>query len=273
MSDKNEVTRTGVIGLGAMGAQFARHLAGKGFTVAGYDVDVDAMRRASEHGVKTCLSAAQVGEHAEAVIVMVATDAQVEGVIAQSGLLDTLPRGAVICIASSCAPDTCRRLAALAADKGIGVVDCPVVGGQEAADNGTVTSYAGGEPQWFARAKPVLAAYSAQVLHLGPVGSGQIAKTINNMLLWSCMVANFETLTLAKKLGADVPRLIEALLQGSGANWSLSRWGKGTGKWAEKDMDVALELAQAAKVPMPLGGLVDQLVKSINQETMKALLS
>ena len=68
-------------------------------------------------------------------------------------------------------------------------------------------------------------------------------------------------------------KLIEALGHGSGANWSLSRWGKSTGKWAEKDMDVALELAQAAKVPMPLAALVDQLMKGINQERMKALLS
>jgi 3-hydroxyisobutyrate dehydrogenase-like beta-hydroxyacid dehydrogenase len=87
------------------------------------------------------------------------------------------------------------------------------------------------------------------------------------------MAANFEALTLAKELGADIPRLIAALDAGSGANWSLSRWGKSTGKWAEKDMDVALDLAQAAKIPMPLGGLVDQLMKRINQERMKALLS
>ena len=66
---------------------------------------------------------------------------------------------------------------------------------------------------------------------------------------------------------------IEALGHGSGTNWSLSRWGKSTGKWAEKDMDVALDLAQSAKMPMPLAGLVDQLVKHLNQERMKSLLS
>ena len=92
------------------------------------------------------------------------------------------------------------------------------------------------------------------------------------MLLWACMAANFEALTLAKELGADMPKLVAALGHGSGANWSLSRWGKSTGKWAEKDMDVALDLAQAAKVPAPLGALVDQLMKGINQERMKALL-
>jgi 3-hydroxyisobutyrate dehydrogenase len=269
----NRVTRTGVIGLGAMGLQMARHMAGKGFNVTGFDIDVDAMRRASEHGVKTCLSPTQVGEHAEVVIVMVANDHQVEEVIAQSGLLDHLAAGSVICIASSCAPETCRRMEAIAAARGIGVLDCPVVLGQEAANNGVVTSYVGGEARWLERARPVLMTFSAQVLHLGPSGTGQIAKTINNMLLWACMAANFESLTLAKKLGADIPRLVAALGHGSGANWSLSRWGKSTGKWAAKDMDVALDLAQVAKVPVPLGGLVDQLMKEINQDRMKALLS
>src|SRR5262245_50512837 len=96
----NAARRAGAIGLGAMGLQMARHMVAKGFDVAGYDVDVDAMRRASELGVKTCLSPAQVGEHAEVVVVMVATDRQVEEVIAQSGLLDRLNRGSVICISS-----------------------------------------------------------------------------------------------------------------------------------------------------------------------------
>ena len=73
--------------------------------------------------------------------------------------------------------------------------------------------------------------------------------------------------------GADIPRLTAPPGRGSGANWSLSRWGKSTGKWAEKDMDVALEIAQHAKMPMPLAGLVDQLVKNLNQERMKALMS
>ena len=189
------------------------------------------------------------------------------------GLIDALAPGSVICIASSVAPETCRRLAALAAAKNIGVLDTPVVLGQEAADNGTCTVYVGGEERWFLRARPVLQTFGRDIMHLGDVGSGQIAKMINNMLLWATMVANFESLTLAKQLGMDIPKLAAALGHGSGANWSLSRWGKSTGKWAEKDMDTALELAQAAKVAVPLGGLVDQLVKGINQERMKALLS
>jgi 3-hydroxyisobutyrate dehydrogenase-like beta-hydroxyacid dehydrogenase len=273
MSEKESVSRTGVIGLGAMGLQMARHMATKGFAVAGYDVLPEANARAQQHGVKICGSVAEVGAHAEAVIVMVATDEQVREVVLQSGLIDRLAGGAVICIASSVSPELCRELEAAAARKGIGVLDTPVVLGQEAANNGMLTVYVGGADAAFARAQPVLAAFGRQVLHLGASGNGQIAKTINNLLLWACMAANFEALGLAKKLGADIPRLVAALGQGSGANWSLSRWGKSTGKWSEKDMDVALELAQDAHVPMPLAGLVDQLMKQIDQEKMKALLS
>jgi 3-hydroxyisobutyrate dehydrogenase-like beta-hydroxyacid dehydrogenase len=262
-----------MIGLGAMGLQMARHMAAKGFEVAGYDIKAEANELARRHGVGLCGSVAELGSRADVVIVMVQTDEQVSEVVLGSGLLDRLARGAVICIASSVSPDLCRELAEDAAERGIGVLDTPVVLGQEAANNGTLTIYVGGEEADFERAKPVLAAFGREVLYLGASGSGQIAKTINNMLLWACMTANFEALSLAKKLGGDVPRLVAALAHGSGANWSLSRWGKSTGKWSEKDMDVALELAQDAKMPVPLAGLVDQLIKQINQEKMKALLS
>jgi 3-hydroxyisobutyrate dehydrogenase-like beta-hydroxyacid dehydrogenase len=267
------VSRVAVIGLGAMGLQMARHAAAKGFAVTGYDIDPAAAARAHQHAITTCGSAAEAADGVEVAIVMVQTDSQVEDVITRSGLLEGVNAGAVICIASSIAPETCRHLAALAAARDIGLLDTPVVLGQEAANNGTLTVYVGGDERHVARARPVLQAFGRHVLHLGPVGAGQIAKTINNVLLWACMSANMEALTLAKRLGADVPRLIEALGQGSGANWSLSRWGKSTGKWAEKDMDVALELAQSARVPMPLAGLVDQLMKGVDQQKMKALLA
>jgi 3-hydroxyisobutyrate dehydrogenase-like beta-hydroxyacid dehydrogenase len=273
MSERPRQTlRTGMVGLGAMGLQMARHLTNKGFDVAGYDIAAEAMRRAGPLGIHCCASAAEVASRAEVVVVMVQTDAQVDEVVG-TGLLAALKRGAVICIASSVSPDTCRRLEALAAERGIGVLDTPVVLGQMAADEGTLTVLVGGEEKWLKKARPALAAFGRHILHIGPSGHGQIAKTVNNMLLWACMCANLEALTLAKALGADIPRLIEALAFSSGANWSLSKWGKGTGKWAEKDMDVALDLAQAAKVPLPLNGLVDQLMKTVNQERMRALLA
>jgi 3-hydroxyisobutyrate dehydrogenase len=138
------ISNTGVIGLGAMGMEMARHMAAKGFEVHGTDIDQDAMRRASAHGVQLCGSAAELGERAEIVVVMVATDAQVDQVIRTSGLLHRLRPGAVICISSSIAPQTCRDLATVAAALDIGVIDTPVVLGQEAANKGELTVYAGG---------------------------------------------------------------------------------------------------------------------------------
>ena len=272
MEQRNEVaTRAGMIGLGAMGLQMARHVA-KGFSVAGYDVAPEAMARAAEFGVEAIGSPAELGRRAEVIVVMVQADEQVDDVVSGSGLLDVLAPGSVLCIASSTAPTTCQRLAGLAAPRGVGVLDTPVVHGQRGADTGTLTVLAGGEERWLERARPVLATFSRHIVHVGPSGHGQIAKTVNNMLLWACICANYEALSLAKKLGADIPRLIDAMNYASGANAPLARWGQSTGKWAEKDMDVALTLAQEAKLSLPLSGLVDQLMKNMDQEKMKALL-
>ena len=267
------VKNTGVIGLGAMGHPMARHMVLKGFSVTGYDVAPEAMSRAMAAGIKPVANPADVGANAEVVIVMVATDAQVEDVITHSGLLDKLAKGSVICISSSTSPETARELEAICAKRGIGLLDTPVVLGQEAADNGTLTVFCGGDLAAFEKAKPALSAFGANVMHVGPCGTGQLTKTANNMLLWACMVANYEVLSFARKMGADIPKLIAALEYSSGANWSLARWGRSTGKWAEKDMDVALELAQEAKVPVPLAALVDQLMKGMTQDKMRALLA
>ncbi|MBZ7927363.1 NAD(P)-dependent oxidoreductase (plasmid) [Ensifer adhaerens] len=269
----NTKPKAGVIGLGAMGYQMARHLKEKGFTVSGYDVSAEATTKSEAIGIPTRTDIAAVGSTSNVVIVMVQTDKQVVEVIREGGLLASLAPGSVICIASSIAPVTCRQLESEAAEKGVGVLDTPVVLGQEAADNGTLTVFAGGEANWLEAARPVLSAFSGNILHIGPSGTGQIAKTANNMLLWACICANFEALSLARELGANVPTLVSALMHSSGANWSLSRWGKSTGKWAEKDMDVALDLAQSVKLPLPLNGLVDQLMKSMNKERMQSLLN
>ena len=267
------MTSTGMIGLGAMGNPMARHMATKGFSVTGYDVAGDLIVKASRSGIKPATSPAEVGRASDVVVIMVVSDEQVREVILSHGLLDSMQPGSVICIASSVSPETCRELEATAAAKGVGILDTPVVLGQKACDEGVMTVYVGGDEKAFQKAEPVLKTFGRNVIHLGPIGSGQIAKMANNMLLWAIISANFEVLTLARKLGADIPRLIKALEFSSGANASLARWGESTGKWAEKDMDVALEIAQDAKCPVPLAALVDQLMKGMNQEKMLSVFN
>lgn len=270
---ENNHEKVAVIGLGAMGYQMARHLVNAGFKVNGCDVVPEAVQRLAETtGATICSSPVEIDELCQTVIVMVATDAQVDDVVVKSGLLDRLKPGAVICVASSCSPTTAQALEQICNEREIGLLDTPVVLGQQAANDGTLTTFVGGTEEAFDRARPALQAFSGQVLHVGGSGMGQLTKTINNLLLWSCMSANYEALSFAKKAGADIPKLVDALQHSSGANWSLSRWGKSTGKWAEKDMDVALDLAQSLQQPVPLTALVDQLMKGMNQEKMKALL-
>ena len=223
MNQTTAVKRTGMIGLGAMGIQFARHMMHKGFDVAGYDVDSAAVERAAKDGIKAPGSAAAVGKHAEVVVIMVATDAQVES--AGTLLIDALAPGSVICIASSVAPETCRDLATRAAAKNIGVLDTPVVLGQEAADNGTCTVYVGGDERWLARARPVLETFGRDVLHIGDVGTGQIAKMINNMLLWATMVANFESLDAGEKARHEYSEARHRARQGFAAPTGRCRAG------------------------------------------------
>src|SRR5204863_2324856 len=143
----------------------------KGFEVSGYDINADAANKAATHGVRICAAIADVGKNAEVVFVMVANDTQIHDVIERSGLLDVLARGSVIAIASSCSPETCRDLAKLAAPKGIGIVDVPLVLGQEAMDNGQVVAYVGGDDASVAKARPAIAAFSKQVLHVGELGA------------------------------------------------------------------------------------------------------
>lgn len=263
----------GVIGLGAMGFQMARHMRLQGFAVAGYDISAETNAKAADLGVIIGGDVADVARQSDVVFVIVQTDRQVEDVIGgPEGLLNSMRPGSVICIASSVSPDTCKRIEAEAAERGIGVLDTPLILGQKAADEGRLTIFVGGKAEWLEKARPLLSAFGRNIFLIGESGAGQVGKTVNNMLLWSCICANYEALSLGKRLGVDIPTLVAALEFSSGANNSLSRWGQSTGKWAEKDMDVALELAQQVKLPIPLNGLVDQLMKTMNRERMKALL-
>lgn len=261
---------TAMVGLGAMGLPMAGHMARHGFEVWGYDIDPATLAAAQAQAIRPARDLEDLGRRAEIIVVMVQTDAQVKDVT--QALLAGVKPETVICIASSTAPATCRALAQRARASGTGVLDTPVALGQAAADSGTLTVFVGGEARWFEKARPVLAAFGKEVLHVGASGAGQVTKIANNLLLWACMSANYEVLALVRRLGVAPASLLEPLMKSSGANWSLSRWGRSTPKWAEKDLDVALALAQEVKTPLPLTALVDQLMKEITPAKMRALL-
>jgi 3-hydroxyisobutyrate dehydrogenase len=180
--------------------------------------------------------------------------------------------GQVLVITATSHPDMVRECAAIAKKAGIGVIDAPVCFGLDGAKNGTLASTVGGSKKDVEKARPVLESYSRAVHHLGELGAGEIGKTINNMLHWAHCTANYEAILLAKVYGIDGQKMRETLLQCPGTNGTLERWDSTRFTWQEKDMDIALDLAQKRKLPLPFFGQVDQLIKNYQADDVAALL-
>lgn len=262
--------KTAIIGVGAMGIDIAGHVLRAGHEVTGFDVSEEQMKLAAEAGIPTARSIAEAITGAELALVVVATDDQSQTVTRE--ILATGSGGMTIAILATNRMDTMCALSAECDAKGFRFVDAPVVFGRLGAKEGNLVSLCGGTAKDVARIEPVLKSYSRAVHHVGPVGAGQLAKTCNNMMHWAACVANYETLLLAKRYGVDAQRMREVLLDCPAHNTTLKRWDTTRFTWHEKDMDIALELAQAGGLTLPLYGQVDQLVKRLGPDRVKELL-
>jgi 3-hydroxyisobutyrate dehydrogenase-like beta-hydroxyacid dehydrogenase len=261
--------QVGFVGVGAMGAAMAGHVARGGHDVAVFDLDVDAMAKAAEQsGVSAAADMTEIAS-CDIVIIVVATDDQSHAVVAE--LLEASATG-VLVIAGTNHPRTMIDLAGRCAQAGASFVDAPVCFGLKGAIDGDLVSLCGGDAAHVDTIRPVLACYSRSVEHLGPVGCGQLGKTCNNMMHWAACVANYEVLSLAKSCGIDAQAMRETLLKCPARNTTLERWDSTRFTWHEKDMDVALDLSQQAALSLPLFGMVDQLVKRLGPDGVKALL-
>jgi 3-hydroxyisobutyrate dehydrogenase len=262
--------KVAVVGTGEMGLAMAGHMLDKGQTVSAFDINAERLGLARDRGVATAASLRELAKAAEAFILVVATDEQVVEVSEQ--LAQHAADGATIVIAATISVETVRNLGPRLAARGKRLVDAPVVYGASGARAGTLLSLCGGAAEDIERVRPALMCYSRDVIHVGPLGAGQVAKTCNNLLHWVHCVANFETLLIAKRYGLDAQRMREVLLQCPGTNGTLQRWDTTRFTWQEKDMDLTLELAQKAGLMLPLSGQVDQLIKTLTAADVKALL-
>ncbi len=262
--------KVGVVGTGEMGLAMTGHLIDKGFEVTAYDIDAARLVTAGERGANIASGLEDIATKAEVFILVVATDDQVRDVTRV--LADHAGEGAIIVTAATNAPDRMRENGEIAATGGKRFIDAPVVYGAAGARAGNLLSLCGGDAADVEAVRPVLMAYSRDVLHIGPLGAGQMAKACNNLMHWVHCVANFETLALAKRYGLDAQRMREVLLECPAQNGTLSRWDNTRFTWQEKDMDLTMEMAQKAGLMLPLAGQVDQLVKKLSAADVKALL-
>jgi 3-hydroxyisobutyrate dehydrogenase-like beta-hydroxyacid dehydrogenase len=217
-----------------------------------------------------CRTIDELARAAELFVLVVATDEQVVAVADE--LTEKAGDDAIIVVAATISPDTVRDLGRRVAARGKRLVDAPVVYGSSGARAGTLLSLCGGDEQDVEKVRPALICYSRDVVHIGPVGAGQVAKACNNLLHWVHCVANFETLLIAKRYGIDAQRMREILLECPGTNGTLRRWDTTRFTWQEKDMDLTLELAQKAGLMLPLAGQVDQIIKTLSAGDVKELL-
>ena len=262
--------RAGVVGTGEMGLAMAGHMHAKGFDVACFDVSIERRALAGEKGLSVAGSLRDLAGQAEVFILAVATDDQVEAVAME--LAETAADGASIVVTATVSPHTLSSLGPRVTARNKRLVDAPVVYGASGAREGRLLSLCGGTEEDIERVRPVLMCYSRDVQRIGPLGAGQVAKSCNNLLHWVHCVANFETLLIAKRFGIDAQRIREVLLDCPGTNGTLRRWDNTRFTWQEKDMDLTLDLAQKAGLVLPLAGQVDQLIKTLNADAVKALL-
>jgi 3-hydroxyisobutyrate dehydrogenase-like beta-hydroxyacid dehydrogenase len=246
-----------------MGTPIIGHLVRKGFATQACDVNPARREQVTALGAQWAQSAAAMAPDCDVVLVCVGFDAEVRALLAEGGALASLKRGSIVAILSTIHPDTVKELAAQAEPRGVHVVDSTVCRGGEAADNGTLLSFVGGSAEVVGQLTPVLKAYSADVVHTGGAGTAQVAKAVNNLILWACLVADHEGLALAQHYGADVEALRKALLISSCANGPLEKWGTQTMAWAEDDMVIVGEMAAKAGIALPQAGL--------NREVCRAL--
>jgi 3-hydroxyisobutyrate dehydrogenase len=166
-------------------------------------------------------------------------------------------------------PTTCAVLAEQGAQRGIHVLDAPVCRGGAAADEGTLLTFVGGDADVVARLTPVLSAYCTDIVHTGAVGSGQVAKTANNMVMWSCLIANHEALALAQRFGMDTERLRDALKLSSADNYVLRNWRVNTMAWADDDLEIVQQMACERGIALPQAGLNRELCRSLKPKRFK----
>ncbi len=254
--------RVGIIGVGRMGQPMVKHMIKHGYDVTAVDVSKDNLAKVAEMGAKIADTPAALGAVSDFIILGVGYDEEVNEVtLGGNGVLAALPRGAIIAVSSTVSPDTVKALDAAARARGCDVLDAPICRGRWFADEGKLLALFGGRDEVVARGREVYSTFASDIAHLGDVGHGQVAKAMNNMLLWVTSIGLIEAGRVAESTGIDLPKLREALMLSSGKSQALEDWEQTSFTWALKDMQIVSKMADQAGLSLPIAGAVKELVK------------
>jgi 3-hydroxyisobutyrate dehydrogenase len=268
-----EKARVGFIGLGIMGRPMAGHILAAGFPLTVYNRTPSKTGELASRGARVAGSPAEVARLSEITVTMVTDSPDVEEVVAgPQGILKGIQAESIVVDMSTISPEVERRLDEKLRARRCALIDAPVSGGDVGARNATLAIMAGGEPAAFERARPVLECLGRSITHCGPVGSGQIAKLCNQILVAVTLQGVSEALLFARRNGLDPRLMIQAVQGGAAGSWQLANLGPrilardfAPGfmiDLIQKDLNLVMEAGAAARSPLPATSLVQQLFRS-----------
>jgi len=269
------MARVAWIGLGVMGYPMAGHLARAGHEVTVYNRTAEkAERWVAEHGGHAAPTPREAARDADFVLACVGNDEDLRQVTAgDEGAFHGMKEGAVFVDHTTASADVARELHAKAAAKGLGFIDAPVSGGQAGAENGQLTVMCGGDPDVYEKAAPIIAAYARMQRLMGPAGSGQLTKMVNQICIGGLVQALAEGIHFCKKAGLDVEAVISVISKGAAQSWQMeNRYATmAAGEfdfgfavdWMRKDFAICLEEARRNGARLPVTALVDQFYAQV----------
>ncbi len=253
----------------------AGHLAAAGHDLIVHNRSIaKAKAWVEKHGGAVAATPAEAAAEADAVITCVGADDDLEAVtLGPDGAFGTMRTGTLFVDHTTVSARIARRLAAEAADRGLLALDAPVSGGQAGAEKGQLAIMCGGTPEAFAAAEPLVQAYAARIVHVGPDGSGQLTKMVNQIAIAGVVQGLSEALHFAKAAELDTGKVLEAISGGAAQSWQMvNRWqSMAEGRfdfgfavdWMRKDLGLTLDEARRNGARLPLAALVDQFYADV----------
>lgn len=269
------MTTAAFIGLGTMGYPMAGHLARAGLDITVYNRTGDVARRwVEQFGGRVADTPAAAARGAERVFLCVGNDRDLRQVtLEEQGAVHGLEQEAVLVDHTTASAAIATTLDQACRQRGAHFMDAPVSGGQQGAENGQLSIMCGAEPEIFQRLAPLLGHYGKSVVHMGPVGQGQLTKMANQICVASAIQGVAEAIAFAGNAGLDVEKAMQVIGAGAGSSWQLVNrhrtmiaddYDHGFAvDWMRKDLDLCLDEAARRGTSLPLTALVNEFYKDI----------
>jgi 3-hydroxyisobutyrate dehydrogenase len=269
------MAKVAFLGLGVMGYPMARHLKAKGHEVTVYNrTTAKAQKWVAENGGGMAPTPREAAEGKDIVFTIVGNDDDVRQVTSgPDGALAGMRAKAVLVDHTTASAEVAREVHAAAATKGVGFIDAPVSGGQAGAENGVLTVMCGGEPEIYAKVEPAIVSYARACRLMGPVGSGQLTKMVNQICIAGLVQGLAEGIHFGKKAGLDIEAVLDVISKGAAGSWQMENRGKtmNQGKfdfgfavdWMRKDLAIILSEARRNGASLPVSALVDQFYADV----------